>query len=804
MTMEAAAETMASNGERAFLKLLPRLKEPEAGAADEAAKREENNDDMPAKLMEDKLNWYRLRSAVCYKAASGFGTLAFIWATVVLLGGFATLVKQRDFWFVTIIAFIQAIGLFGGGGDHDFMERAPQALFAYDKIVEQCEGRIWRKHGSVVDIADFGSFACSWHMCFACLPSLAVVLVQLAALATLVALPSMRLSSQDYVDPEFRGHPDHSNVRRLLNIFYALVLAQGFSYLCQTINEGLYYGIWKQVVSKYKLGLSGKAVLDRYCDDNYNLCINGNVRDALNMDFLSYAMGLARSDSITDQLLGVRAIDDMLAEPRYRVLAPRRLLLSSETMNSLVRMLTFDGDGEIIRGPAASVLLCLAPSLLARSIQGLIHFTSSLLHERKDGDMEYAWFGLSIIDKLMDNPDNHRFAVEEADNLIAKVVRLATTNLDRRRHGDHRPNFPSEIVLLELSITVLDKLVAIGGEAGKVLKRDFAELLSNNNCTMIVEHGAPAIRIIACCALDGMAREQFGNTPEIIRALLKASCLLLSAPQQPDDQAAAAAATAAANALVLLTTDCNSNVIVVLGEIDDREMKQLVNNMLQRKSMAAKLLHNLRAYMGTDQYTDRPHLMEVIDNALPKVLQAIVGVNTLEERTQEEEKIQPASNTRGDQDRFNVNEEGKVFESFVGLAVQICVSKKLSDLPVEHGTHLTIRNLAEKLTKILETYHSPTTDIPGIRRVTIELMIWMMKSNKSNIGLFWSSHSRVPSLLESVALKAQKLENFSLFYNGAGVGKHCKPVSSVARAALALMYESPSFVTTDQYYGGPA
>nr|CAB3472214.1 unnamed protein product [Digitaria exilis] len=40
--------------------------------------------------------------------ASGFGTLAFIWATVVLLGGFSAFLHKVDFWVITGIVFVQA------------------------------------------------------------------------------------------------------------------------------------------------------------------------------------------------------------------------------------------------------------------------------------------------------------------------------------------------------------------------------------------------------------------------------------------------------------------------------------------------------------------------------------------------------------------------------------------------------------------------------------------------------------------------------------------------------------------------
>jgi hypothetical protein len=61
-------------------------------------------------LPEEWLNFFILSKALAYKAMNGLGTLATVWATVVLLGGFSTLVKQTDFWYITIIAFLQTIG----------------------------------------------------------------------------------------------------------------------------------------------------------------------------------------------------------------------------------------------------------------------------------------------------------------------------------------------------------------------------------------------------------------------------------------------------------------------------------------------------------------------------------------------------------------------------------------------------------------------------------------------------------------------------------------------------------------------
>ena len=44
-------------------------------------------------------------------AANAFGALAFMWATVVLLGGFCSNLDPTDFWYATAIIFIEAFRL---------------------------------------------------------------------------------------------------------------------------------------------------------------------------------------------------------------------------------------------------------------------------------------------------------------------------------------------------------------------------------------------------------------------------------------------------------------------------------------------------------------------------------------------------------------------------------------------------------------------------------------------------------------------------------------------------------------------
>jgi hypothetical protein len=55
------------------------------------------------------LNCYVRADALVERAGNALGTLAFTWATVVLLGGYPTMLSPTDdFWFATTIIFLEA------------------------------------------------------------------------------------------------------------------------------------------------------------------------------------------------------------------------------------------------------------------------------------------------------------------------------------------------------------------------------------------------------------------------------------------------------------------------------------------------------------------------------------------------------------------------------------------------------------------------------------------------------------------------------------------------------------------------
>ncbi|KAJ3698079.1 hypothetical protein LUZ61_001784 [Rhynchospora tenuis] len=71
---------------------------------------------------ERKVTLFALHLAFLEKAATLLSTTCFVWATVVLLGGFAITLEVRDFWFVTAIILVEATRVFGRSHELELQE----------------------------------------------------------------------------------------------------------------------------------------------------------------------------------------------------------------------------------------------------------------------------------------------------------------------------------------------------------------------------------------------------------------------------------------------------------------------------------------------------------------------------------------------------------------------------------------------------------------------------------------------------------------------------------------------------------
>lgn len=130
--------------------------------------------------------------------------------------------------------------------------------------------------------------------------------------------------------------------------------------------------------------------------------------------------------------------------------------------------------------------------------------------------------------------------------------------------------------------------------------------------------------------------------------------------------------------------------------------------------------------------------------------------------------------------------ENKLQEVMVGLAAHIfkLMDTRESSLAFEEA-RITECELAYALVLILRKYKRPHIKTPRIRRFAIELSIWMMRDNVSNVRLF--RDLGMEKELEGVLETTAELESFNMFSGTVGMSRHSTTIHSLVETALSLL-----------------
>ncbi|KAM3323763.1 hypothetical protein P3S67_004914 [Capsicum chacoense] len=765
---------------------------------------------------EKKITLFALRLAVLEKAATGLGTLGFIWATVVLLGGFAITLDTTDFWVITTILLIEGTRIFSRSHELEWQHQATWSLadvgissfraikYSTRTIVKAAKAifkpisdatnassreiarnsqqtargkwdqrrlatRMWTS--SEVPLLPYAR----WMFIARNVSKMLYWLQILSATACLV-LSLMKLVFQNFGEVA-KGDTDKRNRKSALLIFYSLAFTEALLFLLEKaywewkIN---YYRLLEEVNKKCELGPSGMTSVRRFFYDAYSRSVNGSIFDGLKMDMVSFAMELLASTSPDEQLIGAQILRKFALNPRFCDDTLQKIGTNIIVMDRLVEMLNWkDVQEEELRLSAAEIISKLTGkkqnSLRVAGIPGAMESISSLL--------QISRIPTGASDEICEKRiifDNENYGFWTFNHLglliLKKLARdhdncgkigntrgllpkiIEFTQAGERLLRDESAT-PTQILTLKRSLQVVKMMAGTAGATGKELRKDISEIVFTiSNIRDILRYG-----------------EKHPTLQHLGIEILKSLAL-------EDDATERIGGTGG-----VLKELCNiflketmpnhhghvrtaaGEALAMLALESKNNCHRILKLKVTRKLVealevpllrinAARILRNLCAYSGAGYFEE---LKELAD-AGPTVLKAIM------------------------------TEEHKLQEVMMGLGAHIFkfITPEESNIMFQRAK-IQEAELATKLVEILRKHQHPSIKVPRIRRFVIELSIWMMRDKGTNIQLL--KKLGMDMELEYIIETTSELESFNVFSGTVGMNRHSVTIHSLVDTARKLL-----------------
>ncbi|PSS33910.1 ATP-dependent RNA helicase [Actinidia chinensis var. chinensis] len=801
----------------------PTIFEPQSGTGMRNSSSSASSDSpsrTPVRAPEKKLTLFALRLAVLEKAATGLGTLGFIWATVVLLGGFAITLDKTDFWFITIILLVQGTRIFGRSQELEWQHQATwtitnagissfrairssshfiiknvKAILRPIDVVVRNQSRLSREVRERAHLESRRNWdqtkmpTRTWVTSdVPLLPYAGWVFVsrnvskflywlQLASAIACAVLSLMKLIKRNYGHVE-KGDTDKRNRYSALTIFYALSLAEAFLILLEKAYWEYMVNLCKvldEVNKESDLGPLGIVSIKRFFYDAYSRCINGSIFDGLKMDMVSFAMDLLRSNSQDEQLIGVRVLQKFSTNERFSDDTLQKIGTSLPVMERLVEMLNWkDLKEQEIRQSAAEILSKLAGkkqnSLRVTGIPGAMESISSLLQNHRTS--------LSADEDIRERRivhDHENYCVWTFNHLgLVILKKLARDHDNCGKIGNTRG--------------LLRKIIDFT-HAGERLLKD--ETIAPSQI-LTVKRSLQVLKMLASTtgATGKHLRKEISevvftisNIRDILRhgenhtALQKLGIGILTSLALEEDATEKIGGTGGVlkelfNIFFKQGTPAeNKNPVrIAAGEalaMLALESKSNCHRILKLEAIVTLVealevpllrINAARILTNLCTYSGADCFMQLrgLNAAAPTVLTAIMS---------ETQKLQ---------------------EVMVGLAAQIfkfMTAEESNTVFNKAGTQEA--ELASVLVQILTMYQHPQIKTPRIRRFVIELAIWMMRNKETNVQIF--KDLGMKKELECVMETTSELESFNVFSGTVGLSRHSTTIHSLVETATKLL-----------------
>ncbi|CAI9776292.1 unnamed protein product [Fraxinus pennsylvanica] len=767
---------------------------------------------------EKKLTLFALRLAVLEKVASKIGTLGFVWATVVLLGGFAITLDKTDFWFITVILLIEGTRIFSRSHELEWQHQATwsitdagidsfRAIKSSSSLIlrtvkmickpvfnsrktsqrnreisgttRQTSRRNWGQKkmpnrtwtNSEVPLLPYAKWVFLSRNV-----SKVLYWLQLASATACVVLSTIKLVHQNYGEVQ-KGDTDKKNREAALIFFYSLALAEALLFLMEKA-----YWEWKvsvrrlldEVNKECNLGESGIISIKRFFYDAYSKCVNGSIFDGLKMDMVSFAMELLESSSSDEQLIGARILRKFSTSELFSEDTLQKIGITLSVMDRLVDMLNWkDPQEEEIRYSAAEILSKLAEkqqnSVRIAGIPGSMESISCLLHISRI----HCGATDEISEKriIFDNENYGSWAFNHLGLLILK--KLARDHDICGKIGNTRGLLQKIIDFMHAEERVLTDSTAAPSQI------------------LTVKRSLQVLKMLA--GTSGAAGRQLRKAiSEIVFTISYIRDILRYGKKHPELQILAIEVLTSL-AIEKDATERIGSTGGVLKELFSIFFnEEIPENWSHVRVAAGEALSMLVLESKNDCHCmlnlrKNRKLVKALESPLLRINAARVLRNLCAYSGEDcFEQLKGLVDAGPAVLEAIKNEENKLLEVMVGVAA--CIFKFMSSQEASSmfkKARFPESDLACKLVQILKNYRYPSIKVPNIRRFAIELAVWMMKDNEANILTF--ARLGIERELESLLDTTSELENFIIFSGTVGLCRHSTTIQTLVEMAMKLL-----------------
>ncbi|XP_024523927.1 uncharacterized protein LOC9641265 [Selaginella moellendorffii] len=302
----------------------------------------------------EQLNLVAFRLAVLEKFATGLGKLAFVWATVVLLGGFVSNIPAKDFWTISALLLTEGTRVFSRSSELEWQQaNYSLGILGFRSFLFDKSARLWEKFSGVLD-HDHSEQNVSrdrlskkpvnkdLHQGFAgrriwCvgsayvkfLPtriiSLFMYFLQLASATVTACFSVYRLAEHGF-------NAQGNNTEQALTVFYAMMLAETSLFLLERTYWEFklrYQRLLEVVTLTCELDQDDIETMKQYWYTLYSRSLNGSVFDGLGMDLIDFTVEKLQSSIREEQLGSVKILSALVSKGDSMEETQRRIAITA-------------------------------------------------------------------------------------------------------------------------------------------------------------------------------------------------------------------------------------------------------------------------------------------------------------------------------------------------------------------------------------------------------------------------------------------------------------------------------------------